>query len=225
VTGLHLDLMSSRGADLHRLSGPAFDALSASGISRVGFMAAAKPDPVEGLDLAREVFAGRAEVVPLDLVAGTRPSLEAALDGIGLLYIPGGNTYTLMARLRQSGMLAPVRARLLAGLPLVGVSAGALVCGADTSDSTDPDFTAASDTAGIGLLPWSIVVHYPSGATVRAQRDERIRGTAAPRPLPVLALGEDALLSVRGSAARVIEGSVWMVGPHGRERFRGADIG
>src|SRR5262245_7359509 len=52
-----------------------------------------------------------------------------ALARAEALFVGGGNTYALLGRLRQAGLLGPLRERVQGGLPYVGTSAGANLAG------------------------------------------------------------------------------------------------
>src|SRR6185369_14975747 len=51
------------------------------------------------------------------------------LSRVDAVFIGGGNTYALLRRLRQAGLLEPLRERARAGLPYAGSSAGSNVAG------------------------------------------------------------------------------------------------
>jgi dipeptidase E len=79
------------------------------------------------------------------------------------VYIGGGNTYYLLARMRQSGMVDELVHFARDGGPIYGGSAGAVVLGRDiaTVAHLDTNEVDLSDTAGLDLAHGSAVwVHY-----------------------------------------------------------------
>src|SRR5204862_1477702 len=51
------------------------------------------------------------------------------LASVEALFMGGGNTYALLGRLAQSGLLGAIRERAEAGMPYMGASAGSNVAG------------------------------------------------------------------------------------------------
>ena len=81
-----------------------------------------------------------------------RPLAPAELAGYGLLYVCGGNTSHLAARMRAQGFAQALPAFFAAGGVYVGVSAGSLVA-------------AGNCPGGLGLAAATLRVHRPCGAT------------------------------------------------------------
>ena len=126
---------------------------------------AAQPDPVlvylpaatetinpEHVDIARTAFEHLAEVEILDL---SQPvpwvDLERTLQRATVLYIPGGNSYLLLDRLRTSGALALIQDRVWAGMLWVGFSAGMVICGPNILTSNNPNVCELTDLTGLGF--------------------------------------------------------------------------
>ena len=113
--------------------------------------AEAVPNPVY-IERTRTVFKGLAEVVVLDLSQKVPlVEIQAALGRATVLYIPGGNTYLLLDRLYRSGAFGLIQARVRAGMPLVGFSAGMVVCGANILTSNDENKVGITQFEGWGL--------------------------------------------------------------------------
>jgi 5'-phosphate synthase pdxT subunit len=58
----------------------------------------------------------------------------ADLDGVDALILPGGESTTMSVLLVSSGLLAPLRGRLAAGLPAFGTCAGMILLARDVAD-------------------------------------------------------------------------------------------
>ena len=102
---------------------------------------------------------------------GDPAGLERALQGVGLVWVVGGNTFLLRRAMRQSGLDA-ILARRLAADSLVygGWSAGACVAspslrGVDLMDDPEevaPGYDTTPIYEGLGLIDFAIVPHFAS---------------------------------------------------------------
>ncbi len=105
--------------------------------------------------------------------------LPAALAGVDLLWVGGGNAFVLRDAMRRSSLDASLAARLSANsLAYAGWSAGACVCGPtlrglELVDPPPPGLDPTWD--GIALTDFSIVPHHRSGMPV----SEEIEGVVA----------------------------------------------
>lgn len=153
------------------------------------------PAPPDGLGL--EVLHLRWDRHPL-----------ATLAEAQALFVGGGNTYALLARLRQAGLLEPIRARVRAGLPYVGSSAGSNVAGPTILTTNDWNVVGLTAFEALGLVPFNINPHYletdPTMAPGSETRDERIREYHAVHANPVVGLEEGTLLRVEDDAMTVL---------------------
>lgn len=117
------------------------------------------------------------EELDLRLCFGRPQALAAALDGVGMLWITGGNAFLLRKAMRQSG-LDTMLPELLARDALVyaGFSAAAVITCRDLTGLTP---TPASYTPpapydagliwdGLAITPYAIVVHHDSDHPGRA---------------------------------------------------------
>lgn len=156
--------------------------------------AALAPAPPEGAGL--ELMHLRWDRRPLDVLAGA----EA-------LFMGGGNTYALLGRLRESGLLEAIRGRAAAGMPYAGASAGSNVAGPNILTTNDWNVVGIGRFDALGLVPFNINPHYretdPAMAPFSETRDDRIREYHAVNANAVMGLEEGSWLVVEGSAATV----------------------
>ncbi len=166
----------------------------------------------EYVDLMREAFRGLAQVEVLDLTVEVYPDFDAILERASLLCIPGGNTYLLLRRLYQSGLFGLIQQRVRQGLPLVGFSAGMLVCGANILTSNDINCCACTQFTGFGFVPYNFVAHYPGAEGPELDRvNERIvEYYHAFHTNPVLALEDDGYIRVDGRRVELVRGRGWL---------------
>jgi dipeptidase E len=131
----------------------------------------------------------------------------AVLDRADALFVGGGNTYALLQRLREAGLLDAIRARVRRGLPYVGSSAGSNVSGPDILTTNDWNVVGLGHFDGLGLVPFNINPHYletdPAMAPFSETRDERIAEYHAVRDNPVVGIEEGTLVRVEAGVATV----------------------
>jgi dipeptidase E len=135
----------------------------------------------------------------------------ATLAAAEALFMGGGNTYALLQRLRGAGLLEAIRARVAAGMPYAGASAGSNVAGPTILTTNDWNVVGLDRFDALGLVGFNINPHYkeadPAMAAFSETRDDRIREYHVVNPNPVLGLEEGAwviadegAVTVRGTA-------------------------
>lgn len=109
------------------------------------------------------------------------------LDMFDAVYIGGGNTFALLAELRESGFEHSLREYARRGKPVYGGSAGAAALGRDirTVDHIDHNEAGLVETTGLDLAEGhAIWVHY------QPQDDDLIKTYVRQYKFPVLAISE-----------------------------------
>jgi dipeptidase E len=76
-------------------------------------------------------------------------------------FVSGGETFLLLRTLIESGQLAAIRARVLAGIPYNGTSAGSNVAGINIGCTNDFPVVDVPTRNALGLLPVVINPHHP----------------------------------------------------------------
>jgi dipeptidase E len=129
------------------------------------------------------------------------------LERADALFVGGGNTYALLKRLREAKLLGPIRARVLAGMPYIGSSAGANIAGPRILTTNDWNVVALDAFEALGLVPFNINPHYletdPTMAPGSETRDDRIREYHAVWDNPVAGIEEDTMVRVDDGVATV----------------------
>lgn len=132
-----------------------------------------------------------------DLTQHRADELEA-FDGV---YIGGGNTYALLAELRDSGFDRWLSAYVRRGHPVYGGSAGAAVLGRDieTVAQIDHNDVGLVDMRGLDLAEAHAVwVHYD------LQDDDRIDAYVRQTGQSVLAISERSGIVIEGAVMRSV---------------------
>lgn len=165
------------------------------------------------VELTTAAFDGTAAVETVGVDSSWMPDQRDAerLRRADLIYVSGGNTYLLAHRLRRSGLYDLVRERVLGGVPLLAFSAGTVLCGPTIVSSNDWNVVESTRFDGLGILPFHVTVHYPVNPEAVAERDERIHHFLAIRRESVVALEEEAWLSVHGSVVVPRDGRAWLL--------------
>jgi dipeptidase E len=176
-------------------------------LARVAFVTAASLyDEVAYFERVRAALAAPppegAGLEVLHLKWDDRP-LET-LERAQALFMGGGNTYALLKRLRSSGLLDAIRARVRSGMPYMGASAGSNVAGPTILTTNDWNVVALDRFDALGLVGFNINPHYkeadPMMAAFSETRDDRIREYHVVNANPVVGLEEGSWIVVEDGA-------------------------
>jgi dipeptidase E len=154
-----------------------------------------RPDLLPGLELDS-----------LHGVASAREARDAIL-GAEALVVGGGNTFRLLASMHALDLLGTIRARVEAGFPYVGWSAGTNLACPTIRTTNDMPIVEPPTLRALGLLPFQINPHYVDADSASKHmgetREERIAEFHEENEVPVLGLREGGILRREGSALRL----------------------
>jgi dipeptidase E len=151
-----------------------------------------------------------------------------AIANADAIYVGGGNTFRLLSALYQHGLLDPIRERVHAGIPYVGISAGSNVACPTIMTTNDMPIVQPPSFAALGLVPFQINAHYytgmnwvkrpltptPSPPEGRGEelvehfgetRDDRLREFHEMNDTPVVGLFEAGILLCDGSSVQLCD--------------------
>lgn len=147
------------------------------------------------------------------------PDPVRAVEEAEGLFIGGGNSFRLLAALQHPGLMEAIRARVAAGMPYLGISAGTNVaCPTIRTTNDMPIVEPPRGLGALGLIHFQINPHYFSGAVWNKDeagnfqphfgetRDERLAEFHECNDVPVLGLREGAILRVRGADLKLVTG-------------------
>jgi dipeptidase E len=163
------------------------------------------------LAYTQKEFHGLAEVADLRWQLESLPENERILEQCGVVFISGGNTPLLNHRLHEGGLLEPLRGHARIGLPIVGFSAGALLCGPNILTPHDINMLPTCHFDSLNLLPYNIVAHYPDHVAGQDAEDDWLSDYHAAHANPILALEDDAYVRSDGHTLRRLRGSAWIL--------------
>lgn len=170
----------------------------------IGFVPYALHDRAGYAAKARDRFAAlNVELVSLhDDAQPTR-----VVDRVDALFIGGGNTFRLLDELERQRLLAPIRARVAAGMPYLGASAGSNVACRTIQTTNDMPIVQPQSFTALALLPFNLNPHYLDPPLVQPgapphmgeTREQRIREFHEMNSAPVIGLREGAWLDADGT--------------------------
>jgi dipeptidase E len=164
-------------------------------------------------------------------VTGAHRSTPASIRRFDAVVVGGGNTWQLLAQSRARGWLAPVRARVKAGVPFMGWSAGANLACPTIRTTNDMPVIDPRGFGALGIVPFQINPHYTE-KTIKGHggesRDDRIEEfLKVNRGVAVLGLREGSLVRVEGERAKLLLGPgarLFRNGRKPRDLKAGADL-
>jgi dipeptidase E len=151
----------------------------------------------------------RVETINTELM--TLPEMEAILRNAALVYIPGGNTYLLNHRLHLCKLIDYLRKKGASGLPLVGFSAGTVLCGPNILTSNDMNIVPTTYFKGLKATPFNFNVHYPDFEPASADRDEWLHEYHVFHDNPVILMADNAYVRLEGRKTTLMRGEAWIL--------------
>lgn len=176
-----------------------------AGINRVLFIPHALADRDAYTETARTRFVTTGfELDSLHGAADPRAAVEAA----EAVFVGGGNTFRLLKALNDLGVLQPLRARALAGIPYVGSSAGTNVACPTIRTTNDMPIVEPSSLTALGLVRFQVNPHYldpvSNSQHMGETREERLLQFLEEHDVPVVGLREPSMLRIQDGGATLL---------------------
>ena len=182
----------------------AMDALARlfAGARQVLFVPYASSDP-DGYTEAMQAALGS---MGIHIVGAHRAADPlAALVQADAVFVGGGNAFRLLRAVQRNGLLSAIVPIVRAGLPYLGVSAGANLACPTIRTTNDMPVVQPASLAALGLIPFQVNPHYPAADAnddlLRQVRDRRLGEFLEENDVPVLGLCEGSWLRVSGAGA------------------------
>lgn len=132
----------------------------------------------------------------------------AAVERAAAVAVGGGNTFQLLRGLYEAGVVEAIRARVEAGAPYVGWSAGSNVACPTIKTTNDMPIVEPPTLRALGLVPFQINPHYTDASLAGHKgetRDERLLEFVHANPgVRVVGLREGTMLRVEGEGVALV---------------------
>ncbi len=145
------------------------------------------------------------------------PEPIRAIESTDAVFVGGGNTFRLLKRLQEVGLVGPLRRRVSEGMPYVGSSAGSIVACPTLKTTKDMPVVQPLSFEALGLVDFQISPHYldpdPASTHMGETQEERILQFLEENDAGVVGLRE-------GGYMRLERGSLMLKGSGGARIFR-----
>ena len=162
-------------------------------------------------EINRSAFDGLAELKEINAELMTQKEIENILRDAALVYIPGGNTFLLNHRLHASGVMPYLKKKVQNGLPIIGVSAGMIVCGPNILTSKDMNTVESTQFSSLNASPYNFLAHYPKDAYGQSVVDDWLGDYHFFHDNPVIMLCDDAYIKVEGKKTSLVRGEAYIL--------------
>jgi dipeptidase E len=163
------------------------------------------------LDYTVRAFDGLARVELIDTEQMDLPEMESIIRRAQAVYISGGNTFLLNHRLHVSRLMPYLRKKVQAGLPVVGFSAGMILCGPNILTSNDLNTVGTSYFDGLKVTPFNFFAHYGQDAYEQAVHDDWLSDYHLFNDNPVIMLSDGAYVKIEGKKTSLVRGEAWIL--------------
>lgn len=163
------------------------------------------------LDYTVRSFAELARVELIDTEQMDLPTMEAILRRAHVVYISGGNTFLLNHRLNISGLMPYLRKKVQAGLPVVGFSAGMILCGPNILTAKDLNSIETTHFTGLNASSFNYFAHYISNTYGESEHDGWLSDYHMFHDNAVIMLSDGAYIKVDGKKTSLVRGDAWIL--------------
>lgn len=133
------------------------------------------------------------------------------------IVVGGGNTFALVKKMQEQGLIQVIRERVNAGIPYVGWSAGSNVTCPTLCTTNDMPIVEPQSFNAIGLIPFQINPHYldanPEGHAGETREQRILEYIEANQDIYVVGLREGCMLTFEN-------GKLSLVGPRPMRIFK-----
>ena len=185
--------------------------LSGTSDASIAFLPQAWLNVNHWLDYTTRAFDGLARVELIDTEQMDLPKMESIIRRAQAVYISGGNTFLLNHRLHISRLMPYLRKKVQAGLPVVGFSAGMILCGPNILTSHDLNTVGTPHFDGLNVSAFNFFAHYAQDAYGQAAHDDWLSDYHLFHDNPVIMLSDGAYVKVDGKKTSLVRGEAWIL--------------
>jgi dipeptidase E len=174
-------------------------------LARVAFVPYALADCNEYANRAADRFSRMGyELESLHRYAGNEDQLLNQVDAV---FVGGGNTFRLLRRLYDYGLLRRVRNQIAGGKRYIGSSAGSIVAGPSIKTTKDMPILEPPSFSALSLVDFHISPHYldpdPASQHMGETQEERILQFLEENDGRVVGIRESSIIRVSGGRAEL----------------------
>ena len=209
---MHLHLLSTPGEnDLRYVIEASRPYLEEKDEPTVAYLPLASLYAEKWLGVNEAVFKGLAQIKEVNAELMSQKEIENIIRDAALVYITGGNTFLLNHRLHLSGIMPYLKKKIQNGLPVVGVSAGMILCGPNILTSTDMNTVETFHFRSLNLIPFNFFAHYTDDAYGQSVTDNWLADYHFFHDNPVLLVSDGAYVKVDGKKTTLVRGDAWIL--------------
>lgn len=209
---MHLHLFSTPGdKDILHIVEASRPYLSGKSEATIAFLPQAWLNVDYWLDYTERQFGGLARIELIDTERMDLPEMESIIRRAQLVYISGGNTFLLNHRLHISRLMPYLKKKVQAGLPVIGFSAGMILCGPNILTASDLNSVGTSYFDGLNITPFNFFAHYAQDGYGQALQDNWLSDYHVFNENPVIMLSDGAYLKVEGKKTTLVRGEAWIL--------------
>lgn len=177
------------------------------GVARIAFV------PYAGVTISEDQYTAkvraRFDVFGYEIVSVHEPDdAQETIESCDAIAVGGGNTFRLLQRMAETGLLDVVRDRAQSGVPYIGWSAGSNLACPTIRTTNDMPVVEPPSFDALNLIPFQINPHYLDAHPEKHQgetREQRLLEFAALNPTTtVVGLREGSILHVEGDRLRLL---------------------
>ena len=158
----------------------------------------------------QRAFEGLGELKEINAELMNQRESEEIIREAALVYITGGNTFLLNHRLYASGVMPYLKKKVQNGLPVVGVSAGMVLCGPNILTSRDMNTVETTFFNGLSASPFNFLAHYPKDAYGQSVLDVWLGDYHFFHDNPVVMLCDDGYIKMDGKKTFLVRGEAYI---------------
>lgn len=162
-------------------------------------------------ELHVDTFRGLGQLVEINAELMTQREIENVIRDAALVYIPGGNTFLLNHRLHASGVMPYLKKKVQGGLPVIGFSAGMIVCGPNILTSKDMNTVETNHFNGLNATPFNFLAHYPKDAYGQSVLDDWLSDYHFFHDNPVIMTCDGTHIKMDGKKTSLVRGEAYIL--------------
>ena len=162
-------------------------------------------------ELNQRAFEGLGRLDEINAELMSQKEIENIIREAALVYIAGGNTFLLNHRLHTCGVMPYLKKKVQNGLPVIGVSAGMVICGPNILTSRNMNTVETNHFDGLHASPFNFLAHYPKDAYGQSVLDDWLGDYHFFHDNPILMLCEDAYIEMEGKKTSLVRGEAYIL--------------